>query len=129
LDNLLQSDKLLSKDMRRFIADVVGGRVKPKGGRPPKKALGRAIHRRIESLLANKRHLRTTTNRDGTTKKLGAAGIIAEQVGLSEAAIISAYQSVQKQDWSKDKKDPFCFVQTAHYDDYGNVFFSEGYIV
>ena len=118
MDKLLQSDEPLSKDMRRFMADVFTKRVTTKKmGRPSTTRRDKWIHRGVEELVFSGMNL--TSNKDGN----GACARIAELMELSEDVVLKAYQNIENcSSFSKKGyNDPLHHVRMTMYDDDGTI--------
>jgi hypothetical protein len=116
MDKLLKSDEPLSKDMRRFMADVFTKRVTTKKmGRPPTTRRDKWIHGSVKTWVSSGMSL--TSNKDGN----GACATIAELMNLSEDVILKAYQNMEKcSSFSgKGHNDPLHYVRMTMYDDNG----------
>lgn len=93
MDGLLQSDSPLSKDMRRFIADVFAGRImRKKVGRPSNTQRDKEIYYEIEYLLSSGMNL--------TSSKHGNSAVVdvAEWLELTEEVVLKAYQKIKNGD-------------------------------
>jgi hypothetical protein len=113
---LLSDAPLLSKDMRRFIADVICGRAKPKARRT---TTSRDIGVfRLVSILQN-RGLPLTSNSKGA----GAYAKVAERMGLSEDVVQRAYRH------AVDADKLLSLYATTICDDGGRVVISDIYDV
>jgi len=97
INYLLQSDTIPTKDMRRFIADVVTGRVKPKNkGRPFAIDLNYEIYERVTFLLSLKHwNLTPNGNKDGVIN-IVAEGLAESGLNMSEDAVLKQYQRAKK---------------------------------
>ncbi len=139
LDVLLRSDKPLSTDMRRFIADVIAG--KTKIGRPTTTPRDRQIYKMVRTYVSRGISLSSSENREGTKDGAAAMAIkdmkrTAEARGLkfkdilSEGVVKAAYTKIENEDIVKDKENPYLWVVTTHYKDNGDIeFVSAGYVV
>jgi len=111
-DRLFQSDIPLSTDMRRFLADILTERVKPrKMGRPSTLRRDRCIYTQIENLLAT--GISLTPGKDGNS----AVAEVAIEENLPEDVVLKAYQKIQK---NGRGNDPLHKASMTFYDNNGN---------
>ena len=93
LDTLIRGDTALSKDMRRFIADILTKRLLPKTGRP------RDFWQDYNAfILIDDLQLLGNLKLRDNCKKPGAGYLTAQALRLpsSEEAAITSYQNVKK---------------------------------
>ena len=97
---LLSSDAQLSKDMRRFIADIFTEQLKPrKMGRPSTTRRDKSIYCEVSRELLSGKSL------------LSAAAVAGELYdGLSEEAALKAFQKIKSGDYDDL---PHCVIETS----------------
>ncbi|MGZ8955530.1 MAG: hypothetical protein ACXW0Q_12720 [Methylovulum sp.] len=115
VDKLLLSDIQLSKDMRRFIADVFTGRVTSKKmGRPSTTRRDKWIYKQVEDCLSAGFNL--TSNKDDN----GAVAEVAERMRLTEDVVLKAYQKIKT---GEGYNDPLHYTRITRYDDDGVIMY------
>jgi hypothetical protein len=93
LENLILRSPEFTAEMRRFIADLITGKVsRPEGKKPSVKTRDRRIVKGIFYLL-NKGHKLTSSK--NIAHGDGAAAIIAKRFGVSEDTAIKAYNRLK----------------------------------
>lgn len=84
------SQNNMTKDMCRFVADIITGKVKRKPRKKPSTDLRDIqIYIRIEALLSDGHNLTSNSSKDG------AAAIITDEFSISEEAAIKAHSRIK----------------------------------
>jgi hypothetical protein len=140
LDNLLRSDKPLSKDMRGFIGDVIAG--KAKMGRSTTISRDRQFYEMVMPYVNRGISLSSSDNKEVIIKD-GAADMAIKDMKrtaeaqklefnniFNEGVVKGGYTKIKNENWVKDKENGYLWVVTTHYKDNGDIeYVSEGYVV
>lgn len=91
LANIIQQNDKITLDMRRFIADIVTGKLKRNAGKKPSTfKRNYEIYQQIDELLSDGYNLTSNNVKDG------AGAIIADRFKVSEDCAIKAYSALKK---------------------------------
>ncbi|MDO9213049.1 MAG: hypothetical protein Q8Q54_00060 [Methylococcales bacterium] len=115
IDALMQSDTPLSKDMKRFIADILTGRVKQKKkGRPDNTRRDISIYNYVSEGLSDGEKLTSNKDEDGVAQG------VADMMELSVDTVIKAYQKIKN---GGGYDNPLYFIMIKTCDDDGVILY------
>ena len=91
LESIITNDNDISTDMKRFIADIVAGRIKrPARRKPSTHKRDIALHRFVKEHLSEGHILRSNS------KNAGAISLVADGTRETEDVVYNAYKRINK---------------------------------